>query len=89
MNDTTYNGWSNYATWRVNLEVFDGLELSDIIGDVPANQYDVSIMLKDYADDVVIGEAWGLVADYARAFLNDVDWYEIAGHLLDAHLAKG
>ena len=89
MNDTTYNGWSNYATWRVNLEVFDGLELSDIIGDVPANQYDVSIMLKDYADDVVIGGAWGLVADYARAFLADVDWYEIAGHLLDAHLAKG
>lgn len=89
MNDTTYNGWSNYATWRVNLEIFDGLELSDIIGDVPANQYDVSIMLEDYADDVVIGGAWGLVADYARAFLADVDWYEIAGHLLDAHLAKG
>ena len=89
MNDTTYNGWSNYATWRVNLEVFDGLELSDVIGDVPANQYDISIMLKDYADDVVIGEAGELVADYARAFLADVDWYEIAGHLLDAHLAKG
>ena len=89
MNDTTYNGWSNYATWRVNLEIFDGLELSDVIGDVPANQYDISIMLKDYADDVVIGEARELVADYARAFLADVDWYEIAGHLLDAHLAKG
>ena len=22
--DNTYNGWTNYATWRVNLELFDG-----------------------------------------------------------------
>jgi len=20
----SYNGWTNYATWRVNLEMFDG-----------------------------------------------------------------
>ena len=26
MKDTTYNGWTNYATWRVNLEMFDGSE---------------------------------------------------------------
>ena len=24
MTDKTYNGWTNYATWRVNLEWFDG-----------------------------------------------------------------
>ena len=23
-----YNGWSNYATWRVALEFFDGVSLS-------------------------------------------------------------
>jgi len=32
MSDTTYNGWTNYATWRINLEVFDGLELEDFGG---------------------------------------------------------
>ena len=21
-----YNGWTNYATWRVNLEMFDGAD---------------------------------------------------------------
>ena len=26
MTDNTYNGWSNYETWRVNLEIFDGLQ---------------------------------------------------------------
>lgn len=24
----TYNGWTNYATWRVNLELLDGYETS-------------------------------------------------------------
>lgn len=24
----TYNGWTNYATWRVNLELLDGVETS-------------------------------------------------------------
>ena len=27
-----YNGWTNYATWRVNLEIFDGL-YSDMEGE--------------------------------------------------------
>jgi hypothetical protein len=25
-NDTKYNGWTNYATWRVNLEMVDGYD---------------------------------------------------------------
>jgi hypothetical protein len=29
MNDKTYNGWTNYATWRINLEMFDGCNLTD------------------------------------------------------------
>ncbi len=28
--DTKYNGWTNYATWRVNLEIFDGGEFSNM-----------------------------------------------------------
>ena len=30
MSDTKYNGWTNYATWRVNLEIFDGNELDEL-----------------------------------------------------------
>lgn len=26
MGDVTYNGWTNYPTWRVNLEMFDGYD---------------------------------------------------------------
>lgn len=28
MENKTYNGWTNYATWRVNLELLDGYETS-------------------------------------------------------------
>jgi hypothetical protein len=24
--ETKYNGWTNYATWRVNLEIIDGTQ---------------------------------------------------------------
>ena len=24
-----YNGWTNYATWRVNLEIFDGMDIGN------------------------------------------------------------
>jgi hypothetical protein len=41
--------------------------------------------LSDYADQVLFECATveGLAADYARAFLADVNWYEIAQHMLD------
>mgnify|MGYP003348713519 CR=1 FL=1 len=26
MSNTTYQGWTNYATWRVMLELFDGMD---------------------------------------------------------------
>ena len=31
--NTTYNGWTNYATWRVNLEIFDGFDPYDYFSD--------------------------------------------------------
>ena len=30
MNDTKYNGWTNYETWRVHLEMIDGTDPADI-----------------------------------------------------------
>ena len=82
--DNRYNGWTNYATWRVRLEIFDGFDPSDLFGDFRENDVDaLAECLKDYADEAVTGEApEGLAADYARAFLSDVNWYEIAEHMV-------
>lgn len=71
MGDSDYNGWRNYETWRVNLEIAS--DLLDGRGRVTAEE------IKDEIEDLVIeGHENSLAADYALAFLSDVDWYEIA-----------
>ena len=69
-----YNGWTNYATWRVNVEIIDGIEIDTII----CAEY-----IKEYVEDVVFGQyelgnGSHLVEDYARAFISEVNFYEIA-----------
>ena len=94
MTDTTYNGWSNYATWRINLEVFDGMTLEDM-NTVEVDPYEVSQYLKDYAEEIIFLDSHiggkspsSLMEDYARAFLQEVNWYEIAEHLVQEHIAE-
>jgi hypothetical protein len=74
-NDQTYNGWTNYATWRINLEVFDGMH-SDIDGEKVTAE-----SCEDYAKEVLSENGEGLALDYAMAFIASVNWHEIAGHL--------
>ena len=86
-NQNTYNGWTNYATWRVNLEIIGGIDARDMwpreVRDDDA--YSLSKQLEEYAEEVVsgYGEVEGLAMDYARAFLSGVNWYEIAEYILD------
>ena len=84
--DKTYNGWKNYATWRIRLEVceFEMTELKEIIeeyGDI------VELMkyLKSYVAEVVLTDIddSSLCASYALSFLDEVDYYEIANSLFD------
>jgi hypothetical protein len=88
MNDTKYNGWTNYATWRVNLEMFDGMDYSDIpvlTRYQEASTYEVAEYLKEWAEESISQDATpeGLALDYALAFLSDVNWHEIAQHFVD------
>ena len=91
--DTTYNGWANYATWRVNLELVDDYA-SSLAEDVESGHLDRWESVRDLADtfqqfveDVLTGELGGptegLVVDYALSFVQDVDWREIAEHWTD------
>jgi len=80
-----YNGWTNYATWRVNLEIFDGIAWLDQFDD-NLNVYDASILLKDYAEELIYQTSVeGLARDYALAFLSEVNWYEIAESMYRAY----
>lgn len=80
MTDKTYNGWTNYATWRINLELFDGLDLAS---DNNLDAYGLRNALREYAIYSVVGEETGLAYDYAMAFLDDVNWFEIATHMIE------
>lgn len=80
MNNEKYNGWTNYATWRVNLEVFDGFEIDQ------DDAYELSEYLKEYLSDYLIETtSEGIARDYALAFVSDVNYYEIAEHLIEAN----
>jgi hypothetical protein len=74
----SYNGWTNYATWRVNLEIFDGLEPREM-GWGRLDKYDLADALKEYANEIIeMNASEGLALDYARAFVSEVNWREIA-----------
>lgn len=72
MASTTYNGWTNYATWRVMLEVFDGYPLDN--GEVMDSDYAREMVL-DMIDSTTTD---GLVRDWALSFVQSVNWTEIA-----------
>jgi hypothetical protein len=86
MSDTKYNGWTNYATWRINLEMFDCVSLDDL-NMTGLEAYELGEALKDYAEEILSTDTdnHSLVYSYAMAFISDVNWYEIAEHLIDAY----
>lgn len=81
MKKETYNGWTNYATWRVMLENFDGVDFvrddvwGDTVGDFAEQlQGDVETRINDYDDP----KPDSVAQSYAHAFISDCNWYEMA-----------
>lgn len=77
MSDKRHNGWTNYATWRVNLEIIDGIDW-----------YECEYVDADYVKELVENTVFwnpeeSLMADYARAFLSEVNYHEIAEHIIN------
>jgi hypothetical protein len=86
MSDKTYNGWTNYETWRVNLEIFDGFDPTEYYSSCDlTDAYELGQSLQQYAEEVIFECASvpeGLARDYAQAFLQNVNWMEIAKHMI-------
>jgi hypothetical protein len=88
MTDNRYNGWTNYATWRVNLENFDNMTAKDLTGRRCPPLADLAGALREQVEEVIEygsrDEGRGSLArDYALAFLSDVNWWEIAKHMVE------
>ena len=73
MKTETYNGWTNYATWRVNLEIFDGDNDRWSHGSSDGMREFAELLIEESTDE-------GIGRDYAMAFLDEVNWQEIAEH---------
>ncbi len=64
------NGWTNYATWRVNLEILSDMEFDEQVS---------ADYLKDLVEELVFIDTKDCLAtDYASAFIAQVNFYEIA-----------
>ena len=86
MNDTKYNGWTNYATWRVALEIFDGFNPVEEWGleRETLTEGELAFILKEHAEELVSESTpEGLALDYALAFMAEVNWHEIASHMME------
>lgn len=76
-----YNGWTNYATWRIALEWFDDYNPNRWETDI----YNLSKECQSYVEDTLSDTSVQsqMVLDYALAFTSEVNWYEIASHLIE------
>ena len=84
MTDRTCNGWTNHATWLVNLWLGEyDYDPSELIG---LSRYDAVQELKHTVDNILENESsavTGLAADLINSALADVNWYELADHYIE------
>ena len=88
--DRTYNGWSTYETWLVNLWIQNEESLyaalhADVVD--AASLYDAREILKAWLDNeydlFVEDNGHGLFQDLLKGALDEVNWYEIAKNWRD------
>ena len=82
-NEKTYNGWANYATWRVNLEFFAEYDLREKYRDKP-DAFTLADILKDEFLEYLEYDCENrLTLSFARSFSEDVNYLEIAASLIE------
>ena len=75
-NDQSYNGWTNRATWLVNL--WAGEYLSQYVRDTVGQEIDAT-QAESFVDDWLENTSGkGLALDLVNHALGQVDWQEIA-----------
>jgi len=95
MQDKKHNGWTNYATWRVNLEQISDLPAKhweDFIEDNRGSDlllYNLGDQIKNYVEEMISMQVTPLknniAENYALSFISDVNWREIAEHIFNEY----
>ena len=99
MNHKEYNGWHNYETWAIALwmdndegaqsywqsETESALARAD--GDADEATYALESAIKDQHEES-LPELQGFAADLLNAAMSEVNWREIARHLVEDAIAE-
>lgn len=92
MNDTTYNGWTNYETWVTKLWIDNDqgsqeywTETAQWLAATRDKDDTIAALAAQLENehDEGIPETVGVYADLLQRALGMVDWYEIALALID------
>lgn len=77
--NTKFNGWTNYETWRIALEIFDGYEMPEGL----TTTSEAAQHLQDLAHEILLQDINpnSLASGILDGFLSDVNWYEIAENI--------
>ena len=80
-----YNGWTNFETWRVRLEVLDGMIAEDFgFNSRAVAMTNLADALASYVDELVFTDIPdGLAKDLAASFIDRVNFSEIADHMIE------
>lgn len=80
--DNKYNGWTNYATWRINLEIFNDGDYTDLIR-WAQDAYELRNVLWEYTIELLDmnSDPNSFAYTYAHAFISEVNFYEIAENM--------
>jgi len=75
-----YNGYTNYATWRVNLEIVEQMDIEFAVEE--DLRFDAD-MVKEWVDFAVFGneDRDDFMSSYADSFLSEVNYHELANIL--------
>lgn len=98
--ENTYNGWTNFETWKIGLEILDGWNLWDAMdleaiaeamnGDEEARLslfVTTRDMLDEYVEEMVFGSQFipdGPAKTFARDFIDAANFGELARSKIDA-----
>lgn len=72
---SNYNGWTNRATWLVNLWFGENLGMMQEDGEEVSADY-IESMITEYVDEIVPTSSF--IADLID--LNEINWDELAAH---------
>lgn len=100
--DRTYNGWTNYETWAVNLwmdneqstqNYWAGEAVAALRKDDPVSHL-ADRMSEEHQDAAIdllspLNGGSSVFADLLNAALSEVNWREIAQHWIDDHRDDG